>query len=205
MRHVFLAVEFAFYVGAASTLTLTIAALIVAHWIPNLGANPWQPTQPFPDASRWLITKLKWSFPRSRPFRTLAAVPRRSLWCENRDTAVDPNDDLLASYFRTVIAEYLDALADGDCDSCVRLALTRLRADLAAAWRDMYRATFAIVIVAGLSGKGFPASRRCRDLGSLLRQALACEKDCGRDGRRRPQLPRPNWSLSAPQALSRQR
>jgi hypothetical protein len=31
MRHVFLAVEFAFYVGAASTLTLTIAALIVAH------------------------------------------------------------------------------------------------------------------------------------------------------------------------------
>jgi hypothetical protein len=50
-----------------------------------------------------------------------------------RDTAVDPNDDLLASYSRTVIAEYLDALADGDCDSCVRLALTRLRADLAAA------------------------------------------------------------------------
>jgi hypothetical protein len=31
VRHVFLAVEFAFYVGAASTLTLTIAALIVAH------------------------------------------------------------------------------------------------------------------------------------------------------------------------------
>ena len=31
-------------------------------------------------------------------------------------------------------------LADGDCDSCVRLALTHLRADLAAARRDMYRA-----------------------------------------------------------------
>jgi hypothetical protein len=31
MHHVFLAVEFAFYVGAASTLTLTIVALIVAH------------------------------------------------------------------------------------------------------------------------------------------------------------------------------
>ena len=30
MHHVFLAVEFAFYVGAASTLTLTIVALIVA-------------------------------------------------------------------------------------------------------------------------------------------------------------------------------
>jgi hypothetical protein len=26
-----------------------------------------------------------------------------------RDTAVDPNDDLLASYFRAVVAEYLDA------------------------------------------------------------------------------------------------
>jgi hypothetical protein len=31
MRQFFLAVEFAFYVGAGSTLTLTIAALIVAH------------------------------------------------------------------------------------------------------------------------------------------------------------------------------
>jgi hypothetical protein len=31
VRQVFLAVEFAFYVGAASTLTLRIAALIVAH------------------------------------------------------------------------------------------------------------------------------------------------------------------------------
>jgi hypothetical protein len=71
-----------------------------------------------------------------------------------RDTAVDPNDDLLASYFRAVVAEYLDALADGDCDSFVRLALGRLRADPAAARRDMYRATFAIVIVAGYPGKG---------------------------------------------------
>jgi hypothetical protein len=31
MRHVFLAVEFAFYVGAASALALTIAALIIAR------------------------------------------------------------------------------------------------------------------------------------------------------------------------------
>jgi hypothetical protein len=37
------------------------------------------------------------------------------------------------------------------------------------------------VIGPGLSGKGFPASRRCRDLGSPLRQALASGKDCGRD------------------------
>jgi hypothetical protein len=33
------------------------------------------------------------------------------------------------------------------------LALGRLRADPAAARRDMHRATFAIVIVVGLSGK----------------------------------------------------
>jgi hypothetical protein len=31
MRHVLLAVEFAFYVGAASALALTIAALIIAR------------------------------------------------------------------------------------------------------------------------------------------------------------------------------